>query len=124
MLGDHRDCEQALGAADAQFGQIQPGDPAIELFSPTQPGRLAGSCYLFLHDAKTAVAILERAARALQDQSKSQAVVLGNLSLAHIRQGSRDAAIAALHAAIDVTERNRGGGGLNVIFGAGRELRR
>ena len=59
MLGDHRDCEQALGAADAQFGQIQPGDPAIELFSPTQPGRLAGSCYLFLHDAKTAVAILD-----------------------------------------------------------------
>ncbi len=29
-----------------------------------------------------------------------------------------------LHQAIDVTERNRGGGGMNVIFGAGRELRR
>ena len=124
MLGGRRDCEQALGAAGAQFGRIQADDPAIDLFSPTQPGRLAGSCYLFLHDAKTAVAILEQAARELQDQSKAQAVVLGNLAIAHIRQGSRDAAVARLHQAIDVTERNRGGGGLNVIFGAGRELRR
>jgi hypothetical protein len=47
----------------------------------------------------------------------------GNLAIAHIRQGSRDAAVTRLHQAIDVTERNRGGGGLNVIFGAGRELR-
>jgi transcriptional regulator with XRE-family HTH domain len=124
MLGGRRDCEQALGAAGAQFGRIQADDPAIDLFSPTQPGRLAGSCYLFLHDAKTAVAILEQTARELQDQSKAQAVVLGNLAIAHIRQGSRDAAVARLHQAIDVTERNRGGGGLNVIFGAGRELRR
>lgn len=124
MLGGRRDCEQALGAAGAQFGRIQADDPAIDLFSPTQPGRLAGSCYLFLHDAKTAVAILEQAARELQDQSKAQAVVLGNLAIAHIRQGSRDPAVARLHQAIDVTERNRGGGGLNVIFGAGRELRR
>jgi transcriptional regulator with XRE-family HTH domain len=124
MLGGRRDCEQALGAAGAQFGRIQADDPAIDLFSPTQPGRLAGSCYLFLHDAKTAVAILEQTARELQDQSKAQAVVLGNLAIAHIRQGSGDAAVARLHRAIDVTERNRGGGGLNVIFGAGRELRR
>ena len=82
------------------------------------------STYLFLHDAKTAVAILEQTARELQDQSKAQAVVLGNLAIAHIRQGSRDAAVTRLHQAIDVTERNRGGGGLNVIFGACRELRR
>jgi tetratricopeptide (TPR) repeat protein len=124
MLGARRDCEQALGAAEAEFGRIQAGDPALDLFSPTQPGRLAGSCYLFLHDAKAAVAILEQAARELQDQSKAQAVVLGNLAIAHIRQGSRDAAVARLHQAIDVTEQNRGGAGMNVIFGAGRELRR
>ena len=124
MLGSRRDCEEALGAAGDQFGRIHASDPAIDLFSPTQPGRLAGSCYLFLHDAKTAVAILEQTARELQDQSKAQAVVLGNLAIAHIRQGSRDAAVTRLHQAIDVTERNRGGGGLNVIFGAGRELRR
>jgi hypothetical protein len=74
--------------------------------------------------SSAAVAVLEQTALALQDQSKSQAVVLGNLALAHIRQDSREAAVARLHQAIDVTERNRGGGGLNVIFGAGRELRR
>jgi tetratricopeptide (TPR) repeat protein len=109
MLGDRRDYEQALGAAGGPFGSIQADDPAIDLFSPTQAGRLAGSCYLFLHDAKTAVAILEHAARELQDQSKAQAVVLGNLAIAHIREDSRDAAVAMLHQAIDVTERNRGG---------------
>jgi len=124
MLGGRRDCKRELDATDAQFGQIQAGDPATELFSPTQPGPLAGSCYLFLHDAKTAVALLEQTTRALQDQSKSQGVVLGNLALAHIRQGDREAAVARLHEAIDVTEQNRGGGGLNVICGAGRELRR
>jgi transcriptional regulator with XRE-family HTH domain len=123
MLGSRRECEQALGDAATQFGHIHTADPAIDLFSPTQPGRLAGSCYLFLRNAKTAAAILEQTARQLQDQSKAQAVVLGNLAIAHIRQGSRDAAIATLHEAIDVAERNRGGGGLNVIFGAGRELR-
>jgi tetratricopeptide (TPR) repeat protein len=124
MLGSRRDCEQALDAAAAQFDRIQVSDPAVDLFSPTQLSRLAGSCYLFLQDAETAVATLEQTARELQDQSKAQAVVLGNLAIAHIRQGSRDAAVARLHEAIDVTERNRGGGGLNVIFGAGRELRR
>ncbi len=124
MLGVRRECEQALGAADAQFAQIQPGDPAIDLFSPSQPGRLAGSCYLFLHDAKSAAGILEETAQALQDQSKSQAVVLGNLAHAHIRLGALDAAVARLNMAIDVTERNRGGGGMTIICSAGRQLRR
>lgn len=124
MLGDRRYCEQALQAAGAQFGRIQPGDPAIDLFSPSQPGRLAGSCYLFLHDAKGAAGILEETAQALQDQSKSQAVILGNLALAYIRLGALDAAVARLNLAIDVTERNRGGGGMTIICSAGRQLRR
>jgi hypothetical protein len=51
MLGDRRSCEQALAAADRQFAQISQDDPATDLFSPAQPGRLAGSCYLFLGDA-------------------------------------------------------------------------
>ena len=118
------ECRHALQAASAQFGRIQSGDPAIELFSPSQPGRLAGSCYLFLHDAKRAAGILEQAAQALHDQSKSQAVVLGNLALAHIRLGALDAAVARLNLAIDVTERNRGGGGMTIICSAGRQLRR
>ena len=124
MLGDRRDCEQALQAAGAQFGRIQPGDPAIDLFSPSQPGRLAGSCHLFLHDAKGAAVILEETAQALQDQSKSQAVILGNLALAYIRLGALDAAVARLNLAIDVTELNRGGGGMIIICRAGRQLRR
>jgi transcriptional regulator with XRE-family HTH domain len=125
MLGERRECEQALGAAEAHFGQIQPGDPAIDLFSPAQSGRVAGSCYLFLRDAKTAVGLLEETAQALQEHhSKPHALVLGNLALAYISQGALDAAVASLHLAIDVTEVSRGGGGLNVIFTAGRQLRR
>jgi hypothetical protein len=45
------------------------------------------------------------------------------LSLAFIRQGNLDAAAGRLHAAMDVIEQNWSGGGLNIIFGAGRELR-
>jgi tetratricopeptide (TPR) repeat protein len=123
MLGRQRDCERALEAAMAQFGQIQAGDPAIDLFSPSQHGRLAGSCYLFLNDAKAVVGILEETAVAFQDQSKSQAVVLGNLALAYIELGQLDAAVAKLNQAIEVTEQNRGGGGMNVICSAGRRLR-
>jgi tetratricopeptide (TPR) repeat protein len=124
MLGERRECEQALEAAEAHFGQIQPADPAIDLFAPTQSGRLAGSCYLFLGDAKAAAGVLEQAAQALHDRSKSHALVLGNLALAYIRLGQLDAAMASLHRAIDVTEVSRRAGGLNVIFTAGRQLRR
>jgi len=124
MLGNRHECQRALGVADAQFARIQPGDPAADLFSPSQPGRLEGSCYLFLNDAKGAAGILEETAQALQDQSKSQAVVLGNLALAYIRLGALDAAVARLNLAIDVTERNRGGGGMTIICSAGRQLRR
>ncbi|WP_018790317.1 hypothetical protein [Salinispora arenicola] len=57
------------------------------------------------------------------ETSKSQAIVLGNLALARIHQQKLDEAAAALHSAIDVVEMTWGGGGLNVVFGAGRELR-
>ena len=124
MLGKRRECEQALDAAEAHFGRIQPADPAIDLFAPTQPARLAGSCYLFLRDAKAAAGVLEQAAQALQNRSKPHALVLGNLALAYIRLGQLDAAMASLHRAIDVTEVSRGAGGLNVIVTAGRQLRR
>ena len=77
-----------------------------------------------LHDAKNAAGILEETTQALQDQSKSQAVVLGNLALAYIWLGALDAAVARLNLAIDVTERNRGGGGMTIICSAGRQLRR
>lgn len=123
MLGQRQDCEQALGEAEARFEQIGMADAAIDLFSPTQHGRLAGSCYLFLDDAERAQPILAATAKALGDRSKSQAIVLGNLALACIRQKKLDEAAATLHSAIDVVEMTWGGGGLNIVFGAGRELR-
>jgi hypothetical protein len=122
MLGSQRDCELALAQAESRFDRIDASDAAIDLFSPAQHSRLAGSCYLFLGKAKRAQPILERTAGALEGRSKSQAIVLGNLALACIRQRSLDEGAAALHRAIDVVERTWGGGGLNIAFRAGREL--
>jgi transcriptional regulator with XRE-family HTH domain len=123
MLGDRAACERALANADTTFTRIDDMDSAFELYSATQLGRMAGSSYLALADTGRAVVLLEDTATALGDGSKSQAVVLGNLSLALIRRGDLDAAAGRLHQAMDVIERNWGGGGLNLIFGAGRELR-
>ncbi|MGQ0773369.1 MAG: tetratricopeptide repeat protein [Pseudonocardiales bacterium] len=122
MLGQRAECERALSEADRYFDRIGVTDVALDLFSPTQPGRLAGSCYLFLGKAKQAQPILEATARELNDGSKSQAIVLGNLSLAYLRQGKLDEAAAVLHQAIDVIELTWGGGGLNIVFGACCEL--
>ena len=86
---------------------------------------MAGSCYLFLSDTRRAALILEgEAARQLRYHSKAEAIVLGNLALAYIGQSRVDEAVAALHKAIDVIELTWGGGGLNVVFTAGRQLRR
>ncbi len=121
MLGQQAECAHALSDADRYFDQVDIADVAFDLFSPTQHGRLAGSCYLFLDKAKQAEPILELTARELRDRSKSQAIVLGNLGLAYIRQGKLDEA-AVLHQAINVIELTWGGGGLNIVFGACREL--
>jgi transcriptional regulator with XRE-family HTH domain len=123
MLGELAPCEEALAVADSRFGRVGELDAAIELYSVTQFGRMAGSCYLFLEDTRRAQGLLEATAVALTDHSKSQAIVLGNLALALIRQGDLDGAAGRLHEAIDVIELNRGGGGLNIVFSAGREMR-
>jgi transcriptional regulator with XRE-family HTH domain len=123
MLGNRLACEQALAAADSILGHMDDMDAAIGTYSVTQLGRMAGSCYLSLEDTKRAIVLLEDTAVAYDKPSKSQAIVLGNLSLALIRQGSLDEAAGRLHEAMDVIERNWGGGGLNLIFGADRELR-
>ena len=123
MLGERRDCELALGGAESEFTRIQAADPARSLFCPDQVSRLKGSCYLFLRYPEKAGPILEAAARSLHDRQKSRAIVLGNLALAHIRQQNLEEAAAVLEQAIDVVEITRGGGVLNVLFTAGRELR-
>jgi tetratricopeptide (TPR) repeat protein len=123
MQGDQADCEKALGQAETHLRQITPEDPAIVLYSGTQFGRMAGSCYLFLGNAATAASVLEQTALTLRDGSKAEAIVLANLALARIRLGRIDEAVAALHKTLDVVEVNWGGGGLNIAFTAGRELR-
>lgn len=122
MRGDVRACERALGQADSHFAHVNSADDAAELFSPSQPGRLAGSCYLFLGLPRQAEPILDATVRQMPSGSKSRAIALGNLGLSYIRQGEVDSAAVVLHQAMEVIEQTWGGGGLNVVFGACREL--
>jgi transcriptional regulator with XRE-family HTH domain len=123
MLGDGRRCSEALGAAEKHFARIRPDDPANVLFSPSHHGRLAGSCWLFLGKPAKAEAILDATRQLTPAGRKATAIVYGNLAMASIRQRHIDTAAARLHEAIDVVEQTRGGGGLNVVFAAVRELR-
>ncbi|WP_232544005.1 transcriptional regulator [Streptomyces buecherae] len=123
MLHERKDCERELGKAERHFDQVSGSDAAAPLFSPSQFGRLAGSCFLFLGDAFRAEESLVGATHALRDGSKPHAIMLSNLALAYIRQRKIDEAIAALYVAIDVVGRHRGGGGLNLVFQAARELK-
>ena len=123
MLGDRRQCEAALGAAEAHLQAMGAADPAHGLLSADRLGRIQGSCYLALGDSAKAGSILEGAARRLQGRHKSKAIILGNLALAHVRQRDVDQAATVLHRAIDLLEVTRGGGGLNVVSAAARELR-
>lgn len=122
MLGEYRRCEQTLNQAEGRFDLIDSDDPGAEFFSPTQLGRLAGSCYLFLGHPERAEPILSATADALRPRPKTRSLVLGNLALAHLRQRQLDAATATLHDAIDLLDDSRGGGGMTVVFSAGREL--
>src|SRR5215216_25647 len=64
----------------------------------------------------------ERRGPGLRGRHKSKAIVLGNLALAHVRQRDVEQAATVLHRAIDLLEVSRGGGGLNVVSAAVREL--
>jgi hypothetical protein len=123
MLGDRSGCEAALDEAQTHLARHDDVDAAADFFSPDQFGRLAGSCYLSLRLPAQAQAHLEQTAHAMQEHQKISAIVLGNLTLAYLRQRKLAEGTATLHAAIDEVERTRGGGGLNVIFAAGQELR-
>jgi transcriptional regulator with XRE-family HTH domain len=59
MLGAQGACEAALAEADTRFGRVDSTDAAIDLFSPSQFGRMAGSCYLFLEEYRRAQSLLE-----------------------------------------------------------------
>ncbi len=122
MFGDANGCTSALDAAERHLGHIGADDPAGLLFCPSQYGRLAGSCQLRLGRPDKAEIILEASRQLLPSGRKANAIVLGNLALASIRQRHIDTGAARLHEAIDVVEANRAGGGLNVVFAAAREL--
>ncbi|GAA1240559.1 hypothetical protein GCM10009609_00240 [Pseudonocardia aurantiaca] len=122
MLGEYRQCEQALSSAETAFGKMRPDDVAADVFSPAQFGRLAGSCYLFLGHPERAESLLAGTVGLLHDRQKTRSLVLGNLALSYIRQRQLDAAGPTLHRAIDLLEQSRGGGGMSVVFGAAREL--
>lgn len=122
MLGQRRDCEKALRATEVSFDRIRSDDEAMPMFSSSQFDRMAGSCYLFLGMNGKAEEILTRTARSLVRWKKSRSIVLGNLTLAYIRQGKLEEACDTLHQAIDLIEETRGGGGMNIAFSAGREL--
>ncbi len=81
------------------------------------------TCYLSLGDHQRAECLLASTAEKLRDRRKSRAIVLGNLTLARIRQRDVEAGVASLTEAIAELETTRGGGGLNHVFGAARELR-
>ncbi|MEU9242837.1 helix-turn-helix domain-containing protein [Streptomyces sp. NPDC048385] len=123
MTGALTECEDALKKAEAQFDRAHPDDVAAPYYTVNEFNRLAGSCYLFLGLPERAEPILRMTSRALAAKKKSQAIALGNLTLALIRQGKLDEAAATMHRTIDAVELTRGGGGLNLAFSAGRELR-
>jgi hypothetical protein len=123
LMHDLRASESALARAERQFDQLSPDEVGAEYYTLSEFNRLAGSCYLALELPERAEPILRDAAAALAARQKSQAIVLGNLTLSLIRQNKRDEARSAMHSAIDAVELTWGGGGLNVAFAAGRELR-
>lgn len=119
MLKEEAACERALGDALSEFDRSGAADPAAGFFTPDDHGRMAGSSYLFLGRPKRAAETLGALRR---EGKKASAIVLGNLSLAYVRMRQVDAAVASLHQAISVVESTRGGGGMNLVFAAGREL--
>ncbi|MGW0495750.1 helix-turn-helix transcriptional regulator [Streptomyces sp. NPDC003007] len=123
MTGALTECEAALKKAEDQFDRAHPDDVAAPYYTINEYNRLAGSCYLFLDLPERAEPILRMTTRALAAKKKSQAIALGNLTLSLIRQRKLDEAAAAMHRTIDAVELTRGGGGLNLAFSAGRELR-
>ncbi|POM23803.1 transcriptional repressor DicA [Actinomadura rubteroloni] len=124
MRGDLADCEAALGSAEKQFDRVTPDDVGADYYTVNEFNRLAGSCYLALNLPERAEPILRTTAASLAAKKKSQAIAYGNLTLSLIRQNKRDEAGEAMHHTIDAVELTRGGGGLNLAFTAGRELRR
>lgn len=123
MSGEVAACEKALAQAEGFLDQATADDAATAHYTVNEWTRLAGSCYLSLGMADRAEPILRATVHALAEKKKSQAIAMGNLTLALIRQRKLDEARAAMHRTIDAVELTMGGGALVLAFGAGRELK-
>ncbi|MFF0381403.1 helix-turn-helix transcriptional regulator [Streptomyces sp. NPDC004286] len=123
FLGESSECERALSRAEKYLGYSDGTDAAHKMLTPTHFGRLAGSCYLSLGKFDKAQQLLQDTASGMQGPRKSRAIVLGNLTLTAIRRGDLETALVAFNDAVDELQGTRGGGGMNVIFRAARELR-
>ncbi|HEV3169352.1 MAG TPA: helix-turn-helix transcriptional regulator [Actinocrinis sp.] len=124
MRGNVKDCESALLNAETQLDRVDECDVAAGSYTVDEFNRLAGSCYLFLGQPDRAEPVLRDTVSAHSGKTKRQAIALSNLTLSLVRQRKLDEASATMHKAIDAVERTRGGAGLNLVFSAGRELRR
>ncbi|WP_405099080.1 helix-turn-helix transcriptional regulator [Micromonospora sp. NBC_01412] len=123
MMGETMDCERSLGEAEQQLSQADDADPARSLVSAGQLHRIAGSCHLFLGNPLRAQCLLAAGLPTARNRKKSYGIALANLGLARLRLRDLEGAVEALHGAIDVVEVTRGGGAVNVLFRANRELR-
>lgn len=123
FFGENGECERALLGAERHLEQATVTDSAREMYAPTHFGRLAGSCYLSLGEYRRARQYLGETADLLVDRRKSRAIVLGNLALAAIRDKELDAALDAFNDAVSELHGTRGGGGMNIVFRAAREMK-
>ncbi|QYX34534.1 hypothetical protein K1J57_16930 [Nocardiopsis sp. MT53] len=117
-LGDRTAAEQHLREVDrlVEKADLEPGEWNGRRL------RISGSVYLSLRRPQQAQRILEEAVPLLEERAKSQAIVVANLALAHLRQQRPDEAAAVLHDAMDLIESTRAGGALTLVATASREL--
>ncbi|WP_019608880.1 helix-turn-helix transcriptional regulator [Nocardiopsis sp. CNS-639] len=118
-MGNRAEAEHHLDAADTY---AQRADLDTDEWSGRRL-RMAGSIYLALNCPDRAQALLEQAVPLLHGRVKSQAIVVANLALAHIRQRRPDHAVQSLQQALGMVESTRAGGALPLVATASRELR-
>ncbi|MEU6829327.1 helix-turn-helix transcriptional regulator [Nocardia beijingensis] len=123
MMRRKAECEQALSRADGTHCANYDDEVILGIDFVAEYNRLAGSCYLFLGHQKRAQTLLEEVSGMVGKKPKTDAIIMGNLSLAQIRQRHFEEGAHILNKAIDSVEKARGGAGLNIVFNACRELK-
>ncbi|NKY96737.1 helix-turn-helix domain-containing protein [Nocardiopsis alborubida] len=118
-MGNRAEAEHHLDAADTY---AQQADLDTDEWSGRRL-RMAGSIYLALNCPDRAQTLLEQAVPLLHGRVKSQAIVVANLALAHIRQRRPDHAVQSLQQALGMVETTWAGGALPLVATASRELR-